>query len=553
LRGLTYKLNAGYSYKPSRTSTYTGESVNDLLGTAEIRNEETQAYTIENILKYDKEINKHHFNLTAVFAAQERNFNKNSAKSRDFVNDGLGWNKMEVGASSSVSSYADRYAAVSQMGRLNYSYDSRYLFTATVRRDGSSVFSSGLKYGVFPSVAVGWNLHRENFLSNSEAISNLKLRLSYGQSGNEALEVYKTFTTLKDVQIALGGATNIALIADQLGNSDLSWETKESTNLGLDFGFYNNRFNGTLDVYSATNSELLLKRKLPSASGFSEVVANVGRTKSEGLEFTLNTVNISQVDFKWSSTFVFTTSKTEISELYGDGEDDIGSGWFIGEPIGVIRDFQKIGIWQEQEIDNGAHLNSDPIAKAGDVKLADISGPEGIPDGVIDDNDRTIIGQRDPKWNGGITNTFTYKNLTLNIFIQTVQGSMKNNAHIGMASDEIERRNSFAEIGYWTPENQSNEWRSLNKNSNPHGYRFPLKNNYTRIKDITLNYSFPDNITNRIGVNALSVYVSGRNLYTFTDWIGWDPEERSIGRGSDKWDINYPSVRTIVFGINLTL
>ncbi len=560
LTGLTYRLNAGFSYIPRRQNSYTGESVNDLLGTAEIWHYETQAYTIENILKYERDIGKHHFDLTAVYAAQERNYNENYAKAQDFVNDELDWNRMQAGASSSVRSYADRYAATSQMGRLNYSYDSRYLFTFTVRRDGSSVFAEGLKHGVFPSVALGWNIHHENFLKNVEAVNNLKLRFSYGKTGNEAVKVYKTFTTMKDVQIALGGETNIAMIADQLGNSDLSWESKKSFNVGLDFGFFKNRVNGTLDVYSASNTDLLLSRKLPAASGFSEVTANIGETESKGLELTLNTVNIAKKDFKWSSTLVFSTNKNKIVELYGDGKDDTGSGWFIGEPIGVIRDFKKVGIWQEDEIANGDHLDWDPIAKAGDVKLADLSGPDGVPDGTIDDDDRVILGQKEPKWVGGLTNTFAYKNVSLSIFIQTVQGAMRENKHIGMASDELERRNSLAEIGYWTPENKSNEWRSLNKNSNPHGYGFPVDKNYTRIKDITLNYNIPEHVINKIGINALSVYVSGRNLYTFTDWIGWDPEEREFSRGtydpddsSINWEINYPSVRTIVFGINLTL
>ncbi|KJF45611.1 SusC/RagA family TonB-linked outer membrane protein [Draconibacterium sediminis] len=553
LTGLTYRLNAGFSYIPRRTSSYNGKSVNDQLGTAEIYHAETQAYTIENILRYDRDIDKHHFDITAVYGAQERNYNNNWAQARDFVNDELYWNRMQAGASSNVSSYADRYASVSQMGRLNYVYDSRYLFTFTVRRDGSSVFSDGVKYGTFPSIALGWNMRQENFMANAENITNLKLRLSYGKSGNEAVGVYNTFTTMTDRQIALGGITNIAMVTDRLGNSDLSWETKESLNAGLDFGFFNNRINGSLDVYTAKNTDLLLARKLPIASGFSQVTSNIGETSSKGIELTLNTVNVNSGDFKWNSAVVFSTNKTEIVALYGDGQDDLGSGWFIGEPIGVIRDYTNVGIWQEDEIANGDHLNWDPVAKPGDVKLADISGPDGVPDGVINDDDRSILGQRAPKWTGGLTNTFSYKNFTFNVFIQTTQGAMRGNAHLSMASDEIERRNSFAEIGYWTPENQSNEWRSLNKNSNPHGYGFPVKNNFTRIKDITLNYDFPSQLTNKIGVDALSMYLSGRNLYTFTDWIGWDPEERSIGRGSNNWDINYPSVRTIVFGINLTL
>ncbi len=548
LEGLSYELNAGFSYKPIRNSSYTGASVNDQLGTATIHHYETQAYTIENILKYSRDFAKHHFDLTGVYSAQERMYTENRAIATGFVNDELEWNRMQAGSSSSVTSFTDRYAANSQMGRLNYSYDSRYLFTATVRRDGSSVFADGKKYGTFPSVALGWNISRESFFEGLDAINNLKLRLSYGTSGNEALNPYKTFTTTSDVQIAMAGSTNIAMVASQLGNSDLSWEKKESLNIGIDFGLLNNRINGTIDVYKTNNTDLLLERNLPAASGFENVISNIGKTEGKGIELTLNSVNMVKTDFKWSSTVVFTANKSEIVELYGDGEDDLGNGWYLGEAIDAVRDYDQVGIWQEADINAGTQENWDPVADAGDLKLADIDNS-----GEIDDNDRHIIGQKSPKWTGGLTNTFTYKNLSLNIFIQTVQGAMKSNAHIGMAADELQRRNSFAEIGYWTPENQSNTWRSLSNNSNKHGYGFYYKNNYTRIKDITLNYNFSKQLLKKVGVDALSIYLSGRNLYTFTDWIGWDPEEREITRGSDNWDINYPSVKTIVFGVNLTL
>lgn len=548
LTGLTYKLNVGFTFRPVRESSYSGVEQNDELGTATIYDKETQAYTVENIIKYVRDFNKHHIDLTAVYATQERNYNENKVVAEDFVNDELLWNRLQAGATTSATSYADRYAANSQMGRLHYSYDSRYLFTATVRRDGSSVFADGKKYGVFPSVAVGWNISREKFLEGITAITNLKLRVSYGKSGNEAVDLYSTFTTTKDVQIALGGATNIAMVTDQLGNSDLSWETKETTNIGIDFGLFNNRINGTLDLYKSRNIDLLLDRNLPAASGFSSVVSNIGETEGKGIELTLNTVNVSKIAFKWNSTIIFFASRSEIVELYGDGEDDDGNGWYIGEALDAVRDYDMVGIWQEDEIENGDHETWDPVVAAGDVKLADTDGS-----GEIDDDDRDIIGQESPKWTGGLTNTFIYKNWSLNIFIQTVQGAIKRNAHIGMASDELERRNSLSEIKYWTPDNKSNTWRSLSTDSNPHGYRYYFDNNYTRIKDITLNYNFPQTITNKIGIDALNIYVSGRNLYTFTDWIGWDPEERDVQRGLDDWKINYPSVKTIVFGVNLTL
>lgn len=196
------------------------------------------------------------------------------------------------------------------------------------------------------------------------------------------------------------------------------------------------------------------------------------------------------------------------------------------------------------------------MAEAGDVKLADRNG-----DGKIDDNDRHVKGQTTPKWIGGLTNTFTYKGLSLSIFIQTVQGLMKNNTLLSLAGDEMGRRNTTTEIGYWTPENKSNEWRSLRKTSNKHGYGFAQDASFTRIKDVTLSYTFPETTMNRVGLGGLTVYFTGRNLFTFTNWTGWDPETRQIGRGISEtnasgqtvsWEDNYPMTKSYTFGINLT-
>jgi hypothetical protein len=279
----------------------------------------------------------------------------------------------------------------------------------------------------------------------------------------------------------------------------------------------------------------------------------MGKTANTGLEVTINSTNVKVSDFTWSTGLVFSWNKNELTELYGDGLDDIGNRWFLGQQIGVIYDYTMLGIWQEDEIAAGAHLTQDPTALAGDLKLADLSGPDGVPDGKIDDNDRSILGQTTPKWIGGMTNTFTYKGLALSIFINTVQGALRNNSQLTTASDELGRRNGPADIGYWTPANKSNEWRSLGNHSNSHGYGFPKDASYTRIKDITLSYTFPTTWMQRIGINGLQIYASGRNLYTFTDWLGWDPEARDIVRGSTDWGINYPTVRSYIFGINLTL
>ncbi|MDR3261265.1 MAG: TonB-dependent receptor [Tannerella sp.] len=554
LAGLKYKLNTGFSYVPGRTSEYEGLSVYNMNGWGKIFNRETQTWTVENIVTYSKDIDRHHFDITGLYAAKSKHYQENTAEGNIFPNDELGWGNLGVAATQIAGSYADLYTSISQMGRFNYSYDSRYLFTFTVRRDGSSVFGNNNKYGIFPSIAMGWNIARESFMEPAlETFNNLKLRVSYGKSGNEAIDVYQSLTKMSNSTLAMGGAAHTTLKAQaSMGNSGLTWESTESFNVGVDFGLWSNRVNGTIDFYQSNTMDLLLKRNLPRITGYENVWANMGKTANTGLEITVNSKNVVAGDFTWSTGIVYSWNKNELKELYGDGEDDLGNRWFLGHPIGVIYDYTKVGIWQEDEIAAGKHQNWDPVAQAGDVKLADLSGPDGVPDGKIDDNDRSILGQTSPKWTGGITNTFTYKDFSLSIFINTVQGALRNNAQIGMAADEMGRRNGPAEIGYWTPENKSNEWRSLSKTSNRHGYGFPYDAGFTRIKDATLSYTVPKNIIRKAGINNLQLYLSGRNLFTFTDWIGWDPEARDDSRGSGDWSINYPVVRSYILGLNIT-
>ena len=440
------------------------------------------------------------------------------------------------------------------MGRINYSYDSRYMFTFTVRRDGASVFGKSNKYGTFPSAAVAWNIANESFMQPyRDLLNNLKLRLSYGISGNEAIGIYQTLSLMNSGSLALGGRPYTSLkVQSRMGNDGLQWEKTAGFNTGLDFGLWNNRLNGSVDFYNTSTYDMLLLQRLPQLSGYVDVWSNIGEVANTGLDLTINSRNIVRDNFSWSTTLVFSHNKNKIVDVYGDGKDDVGNRWFIGHPVGVIYDYTKVGIWQEDEIASGANVGWDDVALAGDLKLADISGPGGAPDGKVDDNDRAILGQTAPKWTGGLTNTVTYKNFALSIFINTVQGALRNNPQIGGASDELGRRSSPAAVGYWTPENRSNEWRSLGNHSNSHGYGFPSNASFTRLKDVTLSYELPASAVGRIGVGGLQLYASGRNLYTFTNWIGWDPEARDVQRGSTNDQINYPMVRSFIFGINLT-
>lgn len=548
LTGLNYKFNAGYSYVPTRNNYYDGKSVYNLSGRGEINNSESQTYTLENILTYNKDIGKHHFDVTGLYASKQKYWQQAVAVGQVFPNDDLEWGNLESAATQTVSSQADMYRSISQMGRLNYGYDSRYMFTFTVRRDGSSVFGKNNKYGTFPSAAFAWNIANEGFMKQYDAITNLKLRVSYGISGNEAIGVYQTLALMSSGSLTMDGKPNTTLkVQSRMGNDDLQWEKTKGLNVGLDFGFWRNRLTGTVDLYKTNTYDMLLLQRIPQITGYSDVWSNIGKVANTGFEVTLTSKNMVKNDFTWSSTLVFSTNKNKIVDVYGDGKDDIGNRWFIGHPVGVIYDYTKVGIWQEDEIASGANKGWDDTALAGDLKLADLNK-----DGKVDDNDRSILGQTTPKWTGGLTNTLTYKNFNLNIFIQTVQGALRNNPQIGGASDEMGRRSTPAALGYWTPENRSNEWRSLGNHSNSHGYGFPEDASFTRLKDITLGYNFGQKALNKIGIGGLQLYVSGRNLATWTNWLGWDPEARDITRGSGNDNINYPMVRTYVLGANLT-
>ena len=548
LDGLKYRLNIGYNYLPSRTSTYTGVTSYDMNGTGETINEETNAYTIENILSYTRDIGKHHFDFTGLFSAQQKKYLKTDAKSVGFVNDVLGFNYLQGGTTETTSSNATRYASESWMGRVNYSYASRYLFTFTVRRDGSSVFGANTsKWGTFPSVAVGWNIANEDFMKNINWLDNLKLRLSYGKSGNEAIDVYETISKYNASSIAMNGTTLTGIYpGSMLGNGNLTWETTKSANAGLDWGIFKDRVTGNVDFYRQRTSGLLLQRNLPKITGYQSVYENIGKTQNVGLEVTINSRNIVTKDFTWETGIVFSTNKNKIIDLYGDKKDDIGNGWFIGKDIQSVYDYKMLGVWQQSEISAGANKGVDNNAVAGDIKFKDVSK-----DGVITSVDKQVLGHTDPTWTGGLTNKFMYKNWALSVFIQTAQGMMKNNTDIE-TYDETWRINTPREISYWTAANCNNKYPRLTY-TNTYGYGYTRKANYTRLKDVSLSYTFNPSSISKIGLGSLTIYATGSNLYTWTPWVGWDPEASFSTRGSGSWTDNYPPTKTIVLGINITL
>lgn len=545
VEGLTFRINYSYMHNPYTFRFYSGRAANNTQGgTANIQNSEENNWVLENILTYSTDIDKHHIDVTALYSAQENEYFFSSSSASGFINDALSYYNLGAGENISGSSNSWKSNLLSQMGRINYNYDSRYLLTLTARRDGFSAFGANTdKYGIFPSMAVGWNVHNETFMNNYSNVNQLKLRFSYGETGNQAVGVGQTQTTAGTVLYPFGGSAQIGTFLGGMGNANLNWETTTSANLGVDFAFFGNRLGGTIEAYRSKTRDILLQRSIPFVTGSGSVWDNLGEMQNTGLEITLNTVPVQTDNFRWEVDANFSTFKNELLDIYGDREDDLGNRWFIGRPLQAIYDYRMVGVWQEGEDPS----NWDPSARPGDLKFADLNN-----DGVIDAvNDRTYLGTSLPKWTGGLTNRLSYGNFDFSIFIQTIQGVLKNNPDIHFA-DEGGRRNTPVEVGYWTPENPSNEFASMGYR-NPRGYGFPRDASFVRIKDARLSYRLPREIIEGYGVENFMVYIAGRNLFTFTDWIGWDPESNQSPRGSGTWTDNYPVVRTISIGLNVSL
>jgi TonB-linked SusC/RagA family outer membrane protein len=540
--GFTYKLNVGYTLVPTQFQSYLGRSTGDLLGTATVSNTETRNSTIENIFNYNKTWKEHSIAVTGLYSAAQTDYFSSSTTGTGFINDQLLFNNLSAATSVSATSYAYKSNLLSQMVRVNYSYASKYLFTVTARRDGYSAFGANTsKYGMFPSVALGWNVSKEKFLADSEVISSLKLRASYGLSGNQAIDPNVTTTTAATVRLPFNGLSTIGVVANVLGNKNLTWESTLGTNVGVDFELFNKRITGTIDAYSTNTKDLLLYRSVPVISGFVRVLDNLGKVANKGLEVTLKTMVLQKAGFKWDVNANFAINQNKIVDLYGDKKDDIGNQWFIGQPVNVIYDYKQTGIWQVGESPAG----QDPTAKPGDIKFADTNG-----DGVITPADRVVLGHTSPKWIGGITNTFHYKDFHLNVFIQTAQGMTKNNTIVDYR-DFGGRQNLPSGLGYWTSANGNDSRPSL-AYTNSRGYKYPKDASYTRLKDVTLSYVAPEKLLNKIHLGGLTVYTSGRNIITWTKWFGWDPEadfDNSIGLTTN----SYPLTSTFIIGANITL
>ena len=553
VKGLSARTTFGYNYRSDFTGTYYGRDTKDgrtASGKASINNEHYWDYTWENLLKYNREFGKHRFDATGLFSVQQTQKKTSKSSAESFVNDDSSYHNINAGEKNkTVGSGLSETSMLSYMPRLNYSYAGKYMLTLTGRSDGYSAFGANNKYAFFPSVAAAWNIASESFMENAQNwLDQLKLRVSYGSNGNQAINPYQTLDRLHLTNYIWGdggaGVNGAYLANDGVGNPNLKWETTQTFNVGIDYSFFNGRINGNIEMYVANTKDLLMKRTVPIMNGYKTIWDNVGKTRNKGVEFTLNTVNIRNKDFEWSTGIIFSLNRDKIVDLRGDKKDDITNKWFIGKPLRVYYDYDVDGIWQEGDkftytAADGTEKEIQKGAKPGSAKVKDADG-----NGYIDSNDKVIIGSKNPSFLMSMSNTLTYKNFYLSFLLN---GTFKvtrelNEANIGSWSYNL--YNYLHNADYWTPEHTKSKYASPAYN-NFDGHSYYKDFTYIQIKNITLGYNFEKNFVKKLGLSGLGVNISVENPYTFCDI-------RSVLNYDNSWFASYPTARSYVLGLNLS-
>ncbi len=496
----------------------------------------------ENVATYQKEIADHSITVTGVASYVGYNFDEvNASGVNQLLSSQLFYALENNSEEVKISSDYLESDLVSFAGRVNYGWKSKYLVTLTARADGSSKLASGHKWTLFPSAAFAWRLIEEDFMQDLNALSDLKLRVSYGIAGNDPGNNF-IYSTQSQLQRLAYGWDNVNAQAytysRNVGNTALGWELTTTKNAGLDFGILSNRISGSVDVYDAVTTDLLLTRGLPPTAGVTTVVQNIGKTRNRGVEVSVATTNIEGTDFTWASNFTFTRNKEEFVELV-TGQDDIGNGWFIGYPTNVYYDYEKLGIWQTADAAEAEEFGQMP----GEIRVKDQNG-----DGKIDSqNDRIILGTPRPNWSGGFDNTIRFKGFDLSAFFFARMGQMIRADRYARFDQQV-TGNSTAGLDYWTPENPTNDYPRPNRNG---GLQYlstlPYKDgSYIRLRNVSLGYTVPSGLLQNTFVSGVRVYATAKNLYTWTkENLDYDPE-----RGGSE---SFPMTKLIIVGINVNL
>lgn len=533
-----YKVNM---YEDGRMGQHYTEG-----GHANVMANKKKYWQTENTATYNYDLGtKHKFEAMAGFSASLVEYEEVTADSKKLSEILKYYNLGGAEEHGPNSSYGVSSSLASFYGRLNYNYGDRYLATLTMRSDGSSRFAPGHRWSFFPSLAVAWRLSEENLIKeNISAISNLKIRMSAGKLGNQNIGDF-AYSSI----IALGGSSANYVFGNNLvtgsvqtsiANPELTWEKANQFDVGIDFGLFNNRIAGTIETYYKRTTDLLWQVPLPLESGFGSSLTNIGKIDNRGIEFSLNTVNISKKDFLWTSALVFSYNKNEIKELYG-GKQDVNKSLFVGKPIDQIYLLRSDGIWQINEASEAAKYNAQP----GDRKIRDLKR-----DNVINGDDRDFCGVYTPKFHGGWTNVFTYKDFDLVAFFTFAGGHMIDNS----LNRYLNSYNPWGNMSvnyykyYWKPDRPNNKYPAPRIGSafaNGDGTDANLqKGDYLRLRNLELGYNLPKSILKNIKISNIRCYFSVQNLFTLTEFTGFDVES------SDNMN-PYPNARSFIGGISM--
>lgn len=583
VKGLKYRVNLGLNYRSTKGGAFTDEGVNsttaDTPSTASLTHSETTNWAIENMVTYDRTFGKHQLNVVGMYSAEETVYTKSNIAARDIPASYLQYYNLGR-AEGTITVNPDNWnyqksGLMSWMGRAMYTYDNRYMLMATVRADASSRLAKGHQWHTYPAVSAGWNIHRESFMDDLEWLDILKIRVGYGQTSNQAVNPYSTWGRLSTRPYNFGPtgyATGYYVSA--LPNYDLGWEYSSTWNFGLDFTLFGGRLSGTFEYYMMKTSDLLQSVNLPSTSGVGSYVGNVGKTENKGVELTLNgTILDNYNGWTWDASINLSANRNKLTELASKKDRDEANNWFVGHPVDVIYDYEKIGLWQEGD----PYLDIlEPGGNVGmiKVKYTDKYNEDGTPVRAIGPDDRQVISM-EPKFTGGFSTRVAYKGFDLNVITAFKCGGklISTLHHANGFLNMLTGRRGQVDVDYWTEENTNAKYPKpggIQSGDNPKygstlGY---FDASYWKVRNISLGYNFDGHKWLKgFGIQSLRAYVTIQNPFVicspFHKETGLDPETNSYGNENVAVTsgiqsrfltvgTNSPSTRNYLFGINLT-
>ena len=556
-KNLQLRTTVGANVINQRNDYYGGRDLRYIAmpdGAASVRNNRYNSWQFENYLTYDKDFDEEN-SLTAMLGLSWQHIDEfeSFASTRGFADDFYGFNNLGAGSNPQTpTSESIAYGLNSYFGRVNYNYKDKYLLTLTGRADGSSKFGPENQFAFFPSAALAWRVSGEDFLSENETISNLKVRASYGATGNSEIPAYRASAGLQSGTVIFGGDRAAYSIPQRMANPDLRWEKTEQVDAGVELGLLNNRISLEVDLYRKLTTDMLLNAPVPSTSGFSNVFRNVGSMENKGIEINLSTINFDNENFGWDSSFNISINKNKVVALSGGSDIFLGSTIIrVGESVGTFFGYIDEGTWNTDEAAQAAIYDRLP----GDIKYRDLND-----DGAINSDDRAIIGKGIPDGFGTFSNTFRYGNLELLVDLQFQYGNSLMYRDEHSAEDRQTIANSFKTVlNAWTPDNQDTDIAQIR----PIAAGYDTNNDSGKLKDasflrgrnLMLSYVFKPDLTKRLGLNRLRLYTSVQNFFVTSKFPGYDPESSNGGgtfdQGYSLYD--YPRPRIFMLGLNVGL